>query len=270
MSADRLRPGDAALAQEDAPLAARVRAVTTARVLSGRVATSYRTSSLLSLRADHAAAQDAVAAELDLTVPPLSALASAYAVVEVASAAADAVQHLRRPDLGRRLSPAARETLLERCPPGADLQVLIGDGLSASAVAAQVPGLLPLLLDGAAARGWSVGQVFAVRRCRVGVLNEVGELLDPSAVVLLIGERPGLGTADSLSAYLAWRPRPGHTDAERNLVAGIHARGLSHADAADRVLDLVAAMRDAGASGVALKEVDRELLAPPPPAVGAG
>jgi ethanolamine ammonia-lyase small subunit len=249
-------------------LADRVRAVTTARVLSGRVATSYRTSSLLSLRADHAAARDAVAAELDLSVPPLDALAAAYGIVEVASAAADPVQHLRRPDLGRRLSPAARETLLERCPPGADLQVLIGDGLSASAVAAQVPGLLPLLVDGAAERGWSVGQVFAVRRCRVGILNEVGALLDPAAVVLLVGERPGLGTADSLSAYLAWRPRPGHTDADRNLVAGIHARGLSHAAAAERVLDLVAAMREAGASGVALKEVDRELLAPTLPEVG--
>ncbi len=259
-------PSGRVAAPSGAGLADRVRAVTTARVLSGRVATSYRTASLLALRADHAAARDAVAAELDLSVPPLDALAARYGIVEVASAAADAVQHLRRPDLGRRLSAAARQTLVERCPPGADLQVLIGDGLSASAVAAQVPGLLPLLLDGAAARGWSVGQVFAVRRCRVGVLNDVGELLGSAAVVLLVGERPGLGTADSLSAYLAWRPRPGHSDADRNLVAGIHARGLTHADAADRVLDLVAAMRAAGASGVALKEVDRELLAPPTPA----
>lgn len=241
-------------------LEARVRALSSARVLTGRAGTGYRTASLLQLRADHAAARDAVDAELDLSVPPLDALAAAYGLFAVDTQAADGAQHLRRPDLGRRLSGAAREQLLARCPTGADVQVLVGDGLSATAVAAQVPGLLPLLLDGCAARGWSTGQVFAVRRCRVGVLNDVGALLDPAAVVLLVGERPGLGTAESLSAYLAWRPRPGHTDAERNLVAGIHRRGLSHADAAERVLDLVGAMREAGASGVALKEVDRPAL----------
>ena len=245
-------------------LARRVRAVTSARVLSGRVGTAYRTGSLLALRADHAAARDAVDAELDLTAPPLQEVAERYGVFAVDSQAADGAQHLRRPDLGRLLSGGAEDTLRERCPPHTDLQILLGDGLSAAAVAAQVPALLPLLLDGAAARGWSTGQVFAVRRCRVGILNGVGELLDPAAVVLLIGERPGLGTAESLSAYLAWRPRPGHTDAERNLVAGIHRRGLSHPDAANRVLDLVAAMQDAGASGVALKEVDREALLAPP------
>ena len=245
-------------------LAARVRAVTTARVLTGRVGTSYRTASLLQLRADHAAARDAVDAELDLEASPLDALVASHGLFAVDSRAQDPAQHLRRPDLGRQLSPEAVRCLSERCPTGTDLQVLLGDGLSARAVAAQVPGLLPLLLAGAADRGWSTGQVFAVRRCRVGVVNAVGALLDPAAVVLLVGERPGLGTADSLSAYLAWRPRPGHTDADRNLVAGIHARGLPHAAAADRVLDLVAAMREAGASGVALKEVDRDQLLPPP------
>lgn len=241
----------------DADLARRVREVTTARVLTGRVGTAYRTASLLALRADHAAARDAVDAELDLQSPPLAELSARYGLFAVDSRARDGAQHLRRPDLGRLLSEDAARTVLERCPPRVDLQVVLGDGLSAAAVAAQVPGLLPLLLDGAHERGWSTGQVFAVRHCRVGVLNPVGALLDPVVVVLLIGERPGLGTAESLSAYLGHRPRPGHTDADRNLVAGIHARGLPHAAAAERVLDLVAAMREAGASGVALKEVDQ-------------
>ena len=227
-----MRPDRATLPGADgAALADRVRAVTTARVLSGRVATSAT--------GPRACSPCAPTTPRPATPSPPSSTCRCRrwtrsprrtASSRSRSAAADPVQHLRRPDLGRRLGPGAREVLLQRCPPGADLQVLLGDGLSASAVAAQVPGLLPLLLDGAAERGWSVGQVFAVRRCRVGVLNEVGELLDPAAVVLLVGERPGLGTAESLSAYLAWRPRPGHTDADRNLVAGIHARGLSHAD----------------------------------------
>ena len=96
----------------------------------------------------------------------------------------------------------------ERAGPKCDLQVVIGDGLSATAVLAQVPHLLPLLITGTANRGWTVGDPFFVRYCRVGVLNDIGELLDPKVVVLLIGERPGLATAESCSAYLAYRPPP--------------------------------------------------------------
>ena len=130
-----------------------------------------------------------------------------------------------RPDLGRRLSAPARAEIASRRAAGADLQVVIGDGLSVAAVVRQVPALLPLLHAGAERRGWRFGRPFAVRYCRVGVLNDIGELLAPVVLVLLIGERPGLLTAESLSAYMAYRPRSGHTDAERNLISNIHARG---------------------------------------------
>ena len=93
-----------------------------------------------------------------------------------------------------------------------------------------------------------------MRHCRVGVLNDVGELLDPAVVVLLIGERPGLATAESLSAYMAYRPRPGHTDAQRNLISNIHARGIGPDEAAARILALADKMMRAKASGVAVKE----------------
>src|SRR5262249_20927309 len=98
------------------------------------------------------------------------------------------------------------------------------------------------------------GRPFAVRYCRVGVLNDVGELLDPAVVVLLIGERPGLATAESLSAYLAYRPRPGHTDAQRNLISNIHGRGVAPEAAAARTLTLAAKMKEMQPSGVAVKE----------------
>jgi ethanolamine ammonia-lyase small subunit len=117
-----------------------------------------------------------------------------------------------------------------------------------------VSGLLPRLADGAAARGWSFGRPFAIHYCRVGVLNDIGELLDPAVVVLLIGERPGLATAESLSAYLAYRPRPGHTDARRNLISNIHARGVGHAQAARRILALAEQMTRQQISGVSVKE----------------
>jgi len=117
--------------------------------------------------------------------------------------------------------------------------------LRRAAVAAQVPGLLPLLADEARRRGWSFGRPFLVRHCRVGVLNDVGDLLRPEVAVLLIGERPGLATAESLSAYMAYRPRAGHTDAQRNLISNIHGRGVSLEEAARRVLALAAAFEEA-------------------------
>jgi ethanolamine ammonia-lyase small subunit len=152
--------------------------------------------------------------------------------------------------------------------------VVIGDGLSALAVATQAPSLLDRLDGAARERGWSFGRPFVVRYCRVGVMNDVGELLAPAVVVLLIGERPGLATAESLSAYLAYRPRIGHTDADRNLVSNIHARGVSTDDAARRIVALVEQFRAARCSGVTVKEVFPPALTPspsdpaPPPAPG--
>jgi len=159
-----------------------------------------------------------------------------------------------QPDLGRRLNEAAKNELLKCCPREKDLQIAIGDGLSVTAVAAQVPALLPLLESGARARGWSVGQAFVIRHCRVGVLNEIGELLAPKVAILLIGERPGLATDESLSAYMAYEPSKTHTDANRNLVSNIHARGLKPQPAADRILELAARMMQQRISGFSVRE----------------
>ena len=141
------------------------------------------------------------------------------------------------------------------CPRGCDLQIAIGDGLSVPAVSIQVPALLPLLCAGAEARGWRLGRTLVVRYCRVGILNEVGEILQPRVAVLLIGERPGLATAESLSAYMAYRPGTRQTDADRNLISNIHSRGVAPADAATRILNLAAQMIKAGRSGYSLKEL---------------
>ncbi|HEX4612115.1 MAG TPA: ethanolamine ammonia-lyase subunit EutC [Urbifossiella sp.] len=255
---------DAALtpADEPDPLAELI-ARTPARVLAGRAGPGYRSATWLRLREDHAAARDAVHAELDLA--HLGPLVAEYGLFLVNTRAGSRAEYLTRPDLGRRLDDPARARVAAECPPGADLQVVLGDGLSATAVAAQVPALLPLLAAEAERRGWRFGRPFAVRHCRVGVLNDVGELLQPAVAVLLIGERPGLATAESLSAYLAYHPRPGHTDADRNLVSNIHARGVPPAAAARRVAALAAAVMRAGASGVGVKE---EL--PAGPALGLG
>jgi ethanolamine ammonia-lyase small subunit len=224
-----------------------IRARTSARLLVGRSGESYRTATQLELRADHAVARDAVQAGLD------PEFFERMQLVEFQTRADTKEQFLLRPDLGRQLNDDARNQLAA-FPKAVDLQLVVGDGLSAMAVAARIPILLPLLLTGAKERGWSIGQPFAIRYCRVGVLNDVGELLDPKVAVLLIGERPGLATAESLSAYMAYRPRPGHTDAQRNLISNIHDRGVSHANAARRILALAEAMMLAGVSGVGVKE----------------
>jgi ethanolamine ammonia-lyase small subunit len=242
------------LARKPGDLVDLARQHTPARLLVGRAGASYRTVTHLELRGDHAAARDAVEAEL--SVADLGdEFVRQLNLFEVGTRAKSKHDYLLRPDRGRQLDDAARTSIAERCLRGVNLQVVVGDGLSAPAVVAQVPGLLPLLADGAKARGWSFGQPFVVRHCRVGVLNDIGEILDPAVVVLLIGERPGLATAESLSAYMAYRPQPGDTDARRNLVSNIHARGVSHADAARRILALAEQMMRLKLSGIAVKEV---------------
>ena len=237
-----------------AALLAAIRARTPARILVGRAGASYRTATQLTLRQDHAFARDAVHAEVSLENDLGADLVRRYSLFEVASRASTKEQYLLRPDLGRQLDGPAREAVRSRCPSGADLQVVVGDGLSAAAVAAQVPALLPRLEEETRRRGWSLGQPFFVRHCRVGILNDVGDLLGPQVVVLFIGERPGLATAESLSAYLAYRPKSGDTDAHRNLISNIHARGVRVEEAAPRILALADQMRRRQASGVAVKE----------------
>jgi ethanolamine ammonia-lyase small subunit len=111
-----------------------------------------------------------------------------------------------------------------------------------------------MLIDAAKMRSWTVGQPFVVRHCRVGILNQIGELLSPKVAVLLIGERPGLATAESLSAYMAYQPNRAHTDADRNLISNIHARGVSTQDAVTRILNFSAQMMATRSSGYTLRE----------------
>jgi ethanolamine ammonia-lyase small subunit len=236
--------------------AARLR--TPARILLGRAGPAYRTATQLDLRQDHAAAVDAVRTELELDPD----FVQRWQLLEVRTRARDKAEYLARPDLGRRLEEAAASMLAQQGTTGTELQVVLGDGLSAAAVVVQVPVLLPLLAEGARQRGWTFGRPLVVRHCRVGILNDIGERLDPVVAVLLIGERPGMATAESLSAYLAYRPRPGDTDARRNLISNIHARGVPPAAAAARILALADRLRHVQASGVAVKEDMRPELPP--------
>jgi len=239
-----------------------VRARTPARLLAGRAGAAYRTDTQLELREAHAAARDAVQAELNMQSMFGNDFCERWRLFEVTTQARSKEEFLLRPDLGRHFDGATRLEISNRCPKGCDFQVAIGDGLSATAVAVQVPGLLPLLDQEAKLRGWRMGQPFVIRYCRVGILNEIGDLLEPGVVVLLIGERPGLATAESLSSYMAYKPDSTHTDANRNLISNIHARGLSTKEAADRILLAAEAMRVNRLSGCNLRIEHRGPLPP--------
>lgn len=248
-------PRDSDLVPADFPeILRKIRERTPARILEGRAGAAYRTRTQIELREAHAAARDAVRAELDLQAVFGAAFLEKWKLFEVATEAGSKEEYLLKPDLGRRLSETSRQVLTNRCSRGNALQIAIGDGLSVTAVAAQVPSLLPLLDEGARARGWTLGQPFVVRHCRVGVLNEIGELLAPQVAVLLIGERPGLATAESLSAYMAYQPNRTHTDANRNLISNIHSRGLGPQEAADRILNLAAQTMTQRVSGFQIRE----------------
>ncbi|MCA0146814.1 ethanolamine ammonia-lyase subunit EutC [Blastococcus sp. LR1] len=223
-----------------------LRGATRARVALGRAGDGLPTARELEFRAAHAVARDAVHMPLEPDV--VRAALGDLDVVEVHSAAADRAEYLQRPDLGRRLAPGT-----ELPSVGADLGIVIGDGLSPRAVHEHAAGTVTALLE--RLPGWSVAPVVLAQQARVGLGDEIGAALGVRAVVVLIGERPGLSSADSLGIYLTWDPRPGRADSERNCVSNVRPpHGLAYGQAADTVAALLRAARELGASGVALKD----------------
>ncbi len=216
---------------------------TTARVALGRAGNAVPTEAHLAFQADHAAARDAV--HTPLVIADLLATLGRTAQV-VQSAAPDRVTFLRRPDLGRRLAP---DTMIPPMP--GCLAIVIADGLSAIAAQCHACDLI-------AALGHS-GPVLIATQARVALGDDIGARLQARAVLMLIGERPGLSSADSLGAYLTWLPRIGRTDAERNCVSNIRPGGLEIAEAAFRLRWLMERMERVGLTGVGLKDESKTL-----------
>jgi len=230
------------------------RTFTPARVFAPRKGTALSTKDWLLLRADHAIARDAVFESIDLERDFRSERIDQMGLFDVSSNASNRNEYLLQPELGRQLYPADRERIAKQCPFQPGLQIILGDGLSAAALQKQGPPLLDSLWDEARKLGWVLGRPFLVHQARVGILNEIGNLLEPEIAILLIGERPGLTTADSLSAYLAYLPNLGHDDASRNLISNIHSNGVGIKDASIRIMALAQSMRSAKTGGITIKE----------------
>jgi ethanolamine ammonia-lyase small subunit len=234
-------------------IAARLRALTPARVALGRTGASLATRDLLDFQRCHALARDAVHARLETAAlaRTLGTIAGG-SMFRLHSAAADRATYLQRPDLGRRLDDSSRKLLAERARPGtAELALIIADGLSALAVERHAAPLIEELL--AQLHGWKLGPICVVEQGRVAIGDEIGLSLGAQIAVLLIGERPGLSSPDSLGVYITWQPRPGRTDAERNCISNIRAEGLSYEQAAAQIEAILSAARREQRTGIALK-----------------
>lgn len=219
-----------------------LRDLTMARVGLGRTGNSISTKDVLAFQLAHALARDAVHHPLDLQLD-----------LALRSAAPDRSTFLRRPDLGRVLSRQSRDALLQY-PGPFDIAIIVADGLSALAVHRHARAVLDELLPLLDSAHWSRAPLITVEQGRVAIGDEIGSVIAAAMSLVLIGERPGLSSPDSLGAYLTWRPMPGRTEAERNCISNIRPEGLGYLPAARRIFALLAEARSRKLTGFELKE----------------
>jgi ethanolamine ammonia-lyase small subunit len=234
-----------------------LRRLTPARIALGRTGTSMPTSAQLDFQYAHAQARDAVHLPFDSAGLGSQLAEIGRKSVLLHSAATDRNSYLQRPDLGRKLSDESAQTLRTYAsanPGGVDLVIVVADGLSALAVHRHTLPFLARLEEQVLAEGWSVSPVMLVEQGRVAVADEIGERLGAKMTVILIGERPGLSSPDSLGLYFTYNPKIGLTDAYRNCISNVRLEGLSYGMAAHRLLYLMREACRRQLSGVNLKD----------------
>jgi len=253
-----------------------LRRFTNARIALGRTGDSLPTRPLLAFNLSHAQARDAVHQSLDTSALAAALSALGHRTLQVCSAAPDREHYLRRPDMGRRLSEESAQSLrairaaempavlqegdhVDAAQSAADIVFVIGDGLSAYAGARHAVPLLEAIC--ARLDGWKIGPVVIATQARVALADGIGEILGAKIVVMLIGERPGLSSPDSLGIYLTYAPRVGASDAERNCISNVRPEGLPYDVAAFKLAYLLNEARRLGLTGVSLKDDSDRLLA---------
>jgi ethanolamine ammonia-lyase small subunit len=239
-----------------------LRDYTPARVSLRRTGVSLATSEVLDFQLAHAEARDAVKAQLDSASlsqrlqTEIPSLTNAP-ILALSSAAPDRATYLRRPDLGRTLTPESA-SLLHTAP--CDIVIVIADGLSATAIEHHAIPLLKTLLPVFAEATFTLGPICIVNQARVAIADQIGALLEARLSLILIGERPGLSAPDSLGAYITWAPVPGRTDADRNCISNIRSAGLDYATAAAKIASYCSEARRLQLTGTTLKEPTQPLL----------
>lgn len=223
-----------------------MRRATTARVGIGRSGPRLSTKSLISLRADHAMAKDAVMKAADENILKQMNLPI------IQSQAKEINEHLTRPDLGRKLSEESVNFIKNNCIMNPQVQIYVSDGLSNSAIDENIRELLPVLTDGLKEKGISIGTPFFVRFGRVPTMDVISEITGAEVTVVLLGERPGLAAADSMSAYMAYRATVGMPESRRTVVSNIHKNGIQPVEAGAYLVEIIEKMLTTRSSGVDL------------------
>lgn len=223
---------------------------TPARIGIGNAGCRYKTADYLKFLADHAAANDAVFREVpDEVVKELG-------VFEVHSKCKDKEEMLKRPDLGRLFSDETLKEISSKCKHDVDVQIYFGDGLCSPSIKANVPDLFAVIKAELESQGVSVGTPFFVRYCRVNTTRQIAPLLNAKVTCVLIGERPGLLTSESMSAYIAYNARPDMLESEYTVVSNISRVGIPPVEAAAHITELLIDILDKKCSGVAYKKYE--------------
>lgn len=231
-----------------------LRAYTNARIALGKTGVSVPIQEALAFKLAHAHAKDAVYSQLDMNALQETLAQTGLPVHCLQSRATHRDMYLQRPDFGRLLSARSSLDLQQLNLPPTDICILIADGLSATAVHEHAGIVVSLLVEKARLLGYSLAPIFLVEQGRVAITDAIGGILKPRMGVMLIGERPGLSSADSLGAYLTYAPEPGLTDERRNCVSNIRTEGLPPQQAADKIMHLIQAAFRLQLTGVALKD----------------
>lgn len=224
----------------------RMKRKTTARIGVGKAGARLNTQTMLTLRADHAQARDAVFVDVDRQI------LDSLGLFTVQTCCEDKNTYVTRPDLGRKLNDEAIKTLKEKCIMNPDVQIYAADGLSSTAIQVNLPKILPVLMDALKSKGLKVGTPFFLRFGRVGSQEHVAETLGAKVVCVLIGERPGLATAESMSAYITYNAYVGMPESKRTVVSNIHKDGTAAVEAGAYVADVIEQIMKQKASGVDL------------------
>ena len=224
----------------------RMKEKTPARLGSGKAGARYRTLTMLRFRADHAAAQDAVFSEVD------AEFAKRHDLLPVKTCCETKDEYLTRPDLGRRFDEHNAKAIKGVIDTPPRVQLVVGDGLSSAAITANAMDCMAALRDGLKLRGIDTGKAIFVKYCRVGAGDAIGDITGCELVCMLVGERPGLVTDKSMSAYITYKPHTGVSESSRTVVSNIHAQGTPAVEAGAYVAELIEKILQKKVSGVGL------------------
>ncbi len=220
---------------------------TTARICVGKAGSRLKTETYLRFRADHAVAMDAVWSEVDETV------VEQLCFLKVQSLCRDKDEYITRPDLGRRFSEETLKKISGQCRHDVDVQIIVGDGLSSPAITANLSDIYPMLIDGLKEKGYMIGDPIYVKYARVATMDRISEVLNAKVTMILIGERPGLATGESMSAYIAYESSTKKPESQRNVVSNIHKNGMPPVEAGAQIISIVETMLREKVSGIELK-----------------